>query len=301
MWAFLKKQWSKYKYIYIMLIPVLLYYIVFCYIPMYGVTIAFKNFIPSKGILRSPWVGFQHFKSFFESYYFWRLIKNTLGINIYSLVVGFPAPIILALLLNEVRNAHYKRIVQTVSYLPHFVSIVIISGMILQFTSRNGLINQILSLFGLEKIPFMLRPEWFWTVYVFSGIWQNAGWNSIIYLAALSNIPTEIYEASEIDGANRWRQAIYITIPGISPTIIILLILNIGSLMSVGFEKIILLYNPSIYETADVISSFVYRKGIIEADFSYSAAVGLFNSIINFMLLISSNYMSRKISETSLW
>jgi len=177
-----------------MLIPVLLYYIVFCYIPMYGVTIAFKNFIPSKGILRSPWVGFQHFKSFFESYYFWRLIKNTLCINIYSLVVGFPAPIILALLLNEVRNKHYKRIVQTVSYLPHFVSMVIISGMILQFTSRNGLVNQILSLFGLEKIPFMLRPEWFWTVYVFSGIWQDAGWNSIIYLGNTAGILSILME-----------------------------------------------------------------------------------------------------------
>jgi len=299
--AFLKKQWSKNKYVYIMLIPVLLYYVLFCYVPMYGVTIAFKNFIPLKGILKSPWIGFQHFKSFFESYYFWRLIRNTLAINIYSLVIGFPAPIILALLLNEVRNTHYKRIVQTVSYLPHFVSIVIISGMILQFTSRNGLVNQSLSLFGLEKIPFMLRPEWFRTVFVFSGVWQNAGWNSIIYLAALSNISEEIYEASKIDGANRWRQVIYITIPGISSTIIILLILNIGSLMSVGFEKVILLYNPSIYETADVISSFVYRKGILEANFSYSAAVGLFNSIINFVLLMSSNYMSRKVSETSLW
>jgi ABC-type polysaccharide transport system, permease component len=301
MLEFIKKQWTKNKYVYIMLIPVLLYYIIFCYLPMYGVTIAFKNFIPRKGILGSPFVGLVHFKEFFNSYYFWRLLRNTLGINIYSLLFGFPAPIIFALLLNEVKNNSYKRITQTVTYLPHFISMVVIAGMILQFTSRNGLINDIISMFGFERIPFMIQQKWFWTVYVVSGIWQNVGWDTIIYLAALSGISIDLYEASKIDGASRFKQAIHITLPGISPTIIIILILNLGNLMNVGFEKIILLYNSSIYETSDVISSFVYRKGIVEASYSYSAAVGLFNSAVNFALLLLSNKISGRLSETSLW
>jgi len=301
MFEFLKKQWMKNKYVYIMLIPVLTYYIVFCYIPMYGVSIAFKSFMPQKGIIGSPWIGLQHFATFFDSYYFLRLIKNTLGINIFWMLVGFPAPIILALLLNEIKSATYKRITQTITYLPHFVSIVVIAGIILQFTSRNGLINEIIAMLGFERIAFMIKPEWFWTVFVTSGVWQNVGWDSIIYLAALSGLSVEMYEAAKIDGANRFRQIIHITLPGISPTIIILLILNLGNLMNVGFEKIILLYNPSIYETADVISSFVYRKGILEANYSYSAAIGLFNSAVNFALLVVSNSISRKASETSLW
>ncbi|MEN6314225.1 MAG: ABC transporter permease subunit [Clostridiaceae bacterium] len=299
--SFLGKQWSKHKYVYIMAVPVVLYYLIFYYEPMYGALIAFKNFSPGKGILGSPWAGFKHFEMFFNSYYFERLIKNTLLINVYGVMFAFPAPIILALLLNEVRCNSYKRLVQTVSYLPHFVSLVVIAGMILEFTSKDGLVNDIIAILGMERISFMTKPQWFRTIYIASDIWQGVGWGSIIYLAALTNIDPQLYEASKIDGAGRWKQMLHITLPGLAPTVIILLILRMGSMMSVGYEKIILMYNTSIYETADVISTFVYRKGVLEANFSYSTAVGLFNSVINFMLVVFANFISRKTSETSLW
>jgi len=282
-------------------IPVLAYYIIFHYGPMYGVIIAFKNFTPARGILGSPWVGLQWFKDFFSSYYFGRLLRNTLLINIYSLIFSFPAPIILALLLNELRSQKFKKAVQTISYLPHFISLVVICGMIVNFTARDGIINDIIAFFGGERTTMLLRPELFRSIYVISGIWQSVGWSSIIFLAALSGIDVELYQAAVIDGANRWHQVWHVTLPGILPTIVILLIMRIGSLMSVGYEKIILLYNSSIYETADVISTFVYRKGLLEANYSYSSAVGLFNSVINFLLLIIANWVSRKVNETSLW
>ncbi|NSW89478.1 MAG: sugar ABC transporter permease [Firmicutes bacterium] len=299
--TFIIRQWQKNKYVYIMAVPVLLYYIIFHYWPMYGAIIAFKDFSPSKGILGSPWCGFDHFEMFFTSYYIVRLIRNTLLLSIYNIIFSFPAPIILALMLNEVRNKYYKSLVQTISYLPHFISLVVIIGMVLEFTSREGLINDIIAIFGIERIPFMIDTKWFRSVYIASDIWQSVGWNSIIYLAALSNINPNLYEAANIDGAGRWRQMLNVTLPGIAPTVIILLILRIGNLMSVGYEKIILMYNPTIYETADVISSFVYRKGILEMSYSYSTAIGLFNSIINFLLLILANTVSRNVSETSLW
>lgn len=298
---FLKKQLQKNKYIYLMLVPVLLYYLIFHYYPMYGAMIAFKNFSPAKGILHSAWAGFDHFEMFFGSHYFRRLLVNTLLINVYNIIFTFPAPIILALLLNEVRNKLYKRVVQTVSYLPHFISLVVIVGMVLEFTSRDGLINDIMALIGIDRVSYMIKPEWFRPIYTLSEIWQGVGWGSIIYLASLTGINQELYEASKIDGAGRWRQLLHITLPGIAPTVIILLILRIGSLMSVGYEKIILMYNPTIYETADVISSFVYRKGILEMSYSYSTAIGLFNSVINFTLVILANKISSKTSETSLW
>jgi putative aldouronate transport system permease protein len=297
----LAKDIRKNKFIYLMAVPAILYYVVYHYWPMYGAVIAFKNFNPADGILGSPWVGFKNFKSFFQGVYFFRILKNTLLINVYDLLWGFPAPIILALLMNEIKNNIFKRTVQTVTYLPHFISIMVICGIIIDFTSQNGLVNSIIGFFGGKQSNLLMKPELFRPIFVGTNIWQGVGWGSIIYLAALSGIDSELYEASKIDGANRWKQLIHVTIPGILPTIVILLILRMGQMMNVGFEKVMLLYNPNTYVTADVISTFVYRKGIIEANFSYSTAVGLFNSVINFVLLVVSNKLSRLFSETSLW
>lgn len=289
------------KIVYLMALPMLAFYIIICYYPMYGATIAFRNYSPMKGITQSPWVGLEHFKSFFQSYYFLRVIKNTLMINIYSLIFGFPAPIILALLINEVKSRMFKRTVQTISYLPHFISTIVVCGMMIDFFSTNGVVNDLIAALGGGRSNLLMQPQLFQPLYVASGIWQDAGWSAIIYLAALSAINVELYEAAVIDGASRWKQTLHVTIPGIMPTIIIMLILRMGEMMSVGYEKIILLYNPLTYETADVISSFVYRKGLLEFSYSYSTAVGLFNSLINFILLISANWISRRTNETSLW
>lgn len=284
-----------------MAVPGVLYYIIFHYIPIYGASIAFKNFRPALGILESPWVGFRHFVSFFNSYYFWDILRNTILLNVYELLWGFPAPILLALLLNEIRSTMFKKTIQTVTYLPHFISTVVICGIIVDFTMEKGLINNIIALFGGATTNLLMKPEFFRTIYITTEIWQGVGWGSIIYLAALTSIDPELYNAATVDGASRLRQVIHVTLPGIAPTIVIMLILRLGKMMSVGAEKILLLYNPSIYETADVISTFVYRKGLLEANYSYSAAVGLFNSVINFALLIMANKISRKVNETSLW
>lgn len=298
---FIVKELSRNKYIYLMLVPVVLWYIIFMYLPMYGEIIAFKDFRPARGILGSPWVGFDHFKNFFNDIYFGRIIKNTILISIYDIIWGFPAPIILALLLNELRGKLFKRTVQTLTYLPYFVAMVVVCGIIKDFVSSEGLITQILSVFGFEKSNMLGNPKLFRTIYVSTNIWQGAGWGSIIYLAAISGIDPSLYEAAVIDGAGKWKQALHITLPGISSTMIILLILRLGSIMNVGHEKIILLYNPIIYETADVISSYVYRKGLMEFNYSYSAAVGLFNSFINLIFLLVANQLSRKVSESSLF
>jgi len=290
------------KYLLLLIMPVVLYYIVFHYIPMYGVVIAFKDFSAMKGIMGSPWVGFEHFELFFDSYYFERLLKNTLLLSLSTLFWGFPVPILFALLLNELREGLFKKSVQTLSYLPHFISVVVIVGMIANFTSlQNGVVNHLLVWLGFQPINFLSEPGWFRTIFVSSSIWQGFGWGSIIYLAAISGIDQQQYEAADIDGAGRWRKMWHITLPALTPTIVILLILNAGSLMEVGYEKIILLYNPTTYETADVISTFVYRQGIEQANYSYSAAIGLFNNIINMILLISVNRLSKKLTETSLW
>jgi len=291
----------KNKYIYIMAVPVFLYYLLFHYLPMYGAIIAFKDFSPGLGIFGSEWVGLKNFESFFQGPYFLRVLRNTVVINTYQLLFGFPAPIILALLLNEITHNGFKRVVQTVSYIPHFISIMVVCGLIIDFTSKNGVINDLLSMLGFDRQSMLLNPGLFRPIYVLSGIWQEIGWGSIIYIAALSSIDTALYEAAHVDGANRWNQIVHITLPGIMPTIVILLILRIGSMMNVGFEKIILLYNPINYETADVISSYVYRKGLLEFSYSYSTAVGLFNSLINFTLLISANKISKRLNDTSLW
>ncbi|WP_317890786.1 ABC transporter permease [Paenibacillus arenilitoris] len=299
--SIIKKDLIRNRYIYLMLLPVMAYYAIFHYGPMYGLLIAFKDYGIADGVWRSPWVGFTHFHHFFENPYFWRLIRNTALINIYELLFAFPAPILLALLLNELRRIVFKRVVQTISYLPHFISIVVVAGMLVDFVARDGLINNILGLFGMEPIAFLQEPGWFRSIYVSSGIWQGVGWGSIIYLAAMSTIDPTLYDAARIDGAGRWKQTLHVTIPGIMSTIVILFILNIGSMLSVGSEKIILLYNPLTYETADVISTYVYRKGILGADFGYSAAVGLFNSVISFILLTLANTISKRVSEHRLW
>ncbi|MFC5452716.1 ABC transporter permease [Paenibacillus aestuarii] len=293
----LKRHWA----VYVMALPVIAYYAIFHYGPMYGLQIAFKDFSPAKGIWGSSWVGFKHFESFFNGIYFWRLIKNTILINVYDLLFGFPAAIILALLLNEIRQSAFKRVVQTISYLPHFISIVIVAGMMVDFLSRSGLINQILGSFGVEPIDFLKEEGWFRFLFVSSGIWQGIGWGSIVYLAAMATIDPTLYEAARMDGANRFQQVLHITIPGIMPTIVILFILNMGNMLTVGSEKVLLLYNPLTYETSDVISTYVYRKGVLEASYSFTAAVGLFNSVISFILIVAANSFVKRISENKLW
>lgn len=302
MLANFSKAVYKSRYLYILFIPVLIYYLIFHYWPIYGLVIAFKKFNAFKGMLGSPWVGFQNFTRFFSSVYFGRLIKNTVGMNLYGLAVSFPAPIILALMLNEVRKNCVKRTIQTIVYLPHFLSTVVIAGMIIQFLSpSSGVVNTAIKALGLQPVHFLAEPAWFKTIYVWSGVWQGVGWGSIVYLAALAGIDVQLYEAATVDGATSMQKLWHVTLPGIVPTIIVMFILRMGSMFSVGFEKIILLYNPITYITADVISTYVYRTGILKADFSFSTAVGLFNSVINFILLLSFNKISRKITETSLW
>lgn len=289
------------KYLYLMMIPVLAYYVIFHYTPMYGAIIAFKDYSPMKGVMGSPWVGLQHFNDFFGSYYFWRILKNTVVISSYSLIFEFPAPIILAVLINEVRNQIFKRVVQSITYMPYFISMIVICGMISDFTNADGVINTLLTYLGYDGRAMLQKPDLFRSIYILSEIWQKIGWESIIYIAALMGIDQEQYEAARMDGASRWKQIIHITLPGIMPTIAIMFILRMGNLLNVGFEKIILLYNPVTYETADVISSFVYRKGLLEFGWSYSAAVGIFNSVLNLILLITANYISRKVNNSSLW
>ena len=284
-----------------MLIPVLLFYIIFCYWPMYGAVIAFKDFKPALGILKSPWAGFDYFIEFFESYNFWGLLRNTILISFYSLLFAFPAPILFALLLNEVKNARWKKWIQTITYLPHFISLVIICGLVIQFTSTHGFINRIYAALTGATTSLINDPGAFRAIYIGSGIWQELGFSSILFIAAITGVDPQLYEAARLDGCGRFKQALYITIPCIMPTIVIMLILQIGGLMSVGWEKVFLLYSPLTYDTADVISTFVYRKGIQDMNYSYSTAVGLFNSVINFILIISANAVSRKVGENSLW
>ena len=293
---------SKRPLLYVIMLPVLIYYILFSYKPMYGALIAFTDYTPGKPLL-SNWIGFGNFADFFSARDFKRLLYNTINISISSLIYGFPAPIILALLLNELRVRKFSRVIQTISYMPHFISMVVICGMIIQFTNSKGIITQIMVSLGLLDRPVALlsKSKYFVPVYVISGIWQEVGYGSIIYLAALTGVNMELYEAATIDGANRWQQTLKITLPGILPTIITMLILRMGAIMNVGSEKIILLYNASIYSTSDVISSYVYRKGIQSAQYSFSTAVGLFNSAINCILLVLVNMISRKVTETSLW
>ena len=286
---------------YLMVLPSIVLIFFFCYIPMYGVLMAFENYRPQLGVLGSEWVGLYHFKDFFTSPHSLNVLRNTVVISVYSLLVGFPFPIILALLLNEVRCQAYKRTVQTISYMPYFISNVVICGMLKSFLAYDGLFNQISAVFGMAPKSFLSNPALFPSVIVFSDLWQSIGWNSIIYMAALAGIDPDLYEAAHIDGCGRLRQIWHITLPGIVPTMVTLLILSIGGLLSANSDKILLLYSPLTYETGDVIGTFVYRRGIKGGDFSYSTAVSLFQTVINFLLLIFANWFSNKTTETSLW
>ena len=286
---------------YLMILPGFLLVLVFHYIPLYGLVIAFKDYDITSSFFGGAWVGFKHFVSFFRDPYFIRIFRNTILLNVYGIIFAFPAPIIFALLLNEVTFSSYKRFVQSISYLPYFISTVVIVGIMFRLFSSAGVVNALGAALGLKRQLFFSTPGWFRPLYIGSGIWQGTGYSAIVYLAAIAGVNVELYESAVIDGANRWRQALHITMPSIMPTIKILFILTVGSIMSVGFDKVYLMYNPSIYESADVISTYVYRRGIEGMDFSFSTAVGLFNSVVGFAFLYASNYISRKTSEHSLW
>lgn len=297
LWSSIKKDWQLYSLI---ALPVI-YLIIFKYGPMFGNIIAFRRFVPGGSIIGEEWVGLQYFQMFLNDPTFYKVFANTFILAFLLLVITFPAPIIFALLLNELKNQLFKRFVQTASYLPHFFSVVVVAGMVFEVLALNGPVNSLLSSWGIEKISFMQLPEWFRTIFVGVDLWQTLGWGAILYLAALTGINEELYEAARIDGANRWQQTMHITIPGILPTIVVLLILNIGNFLQIGFEKVLLLYNPLTYETADVISTYVYRVGLESGSFSYGTAIGLFESIIGLVLVLGANYLSKRITDNSLW
>lgn len=296
----IRKDFRRNWVLYLIVLPVIVWYLLFAYKPMYGAFIAFQDYRPAQGFGKN-WVGFKHFIRFFQNPFFGRLLRNTVLISFYNLIFGFPVPIILALLFNEVKSKKFKSITQTFMYLPHFVSLVVVCGMLKQFCMTTGLFNSILGFFGIEASPLLQKPEWYRTIYVASNIWKNFGWDSIIYVAALSGVDTQLYEAARVDGAGKWKQMLHVTLPGITPTVVIMLILKIGSMMSIGYEKTLLLYNETIYETADILSTYVYRVGLMDKQYSYAAATDLFNSGINIFLVIAANKISRKVSQTSLW
>lgn len=289
------------KILLLMTLPGLIWLFIFKYVPMYGVLIAFKKYSLFQGFSKSPWVGLRYFNQFFNDPYFFRLIKNTFLLGFYNLLWSFPAPIILALLLNELKAEKFKKFTQTVTYMPYFISTVIIVGILKSMMASDGVVNQIIQMFGGASIAFFNNPSYFRTMYIASDIWAGVGYGSIIYLAAMTGIDPELYEASKIDGASRLQNIFYITLPSIIPTITVLLIMRIGAVLSVGFEKVFLMYSPAIYSTADVLSTYVYRFGIQESNFSYATAVGLFNSLVSLVLLVSANYFSKKVLKESLW
>ena len=290
------------KGLYLMALPVVLWYLIFSYAPMPGLAIAFQDFNLYKGFTGSEWVGFENFIRFFSSPYCWRLIRNTFVLSIYSIIFSFPTPIIFALMVNELQNRVFKKTVQTISYMPHFISTVVVCGMICDFCRTDGLFNDIRMLFGAsERLSLLSEVDLFRGIFIGSGIWQGMGWSSIIYLATLSSIDPSLYDAAYIDGAGRFQRIWHITLPGIIPVIAVQLIMRLGSVLSVGFEKIILLYNPMTYEKADVISSYIYRYGLQQANYSYGAAVGIFNSVVNIACLVIFNRIVRNLTESSLW
>ena len=296
-----KRIWAA-RYLYLMFLPVFLYYVIFRYGPMLGLSIAFKDYNLFLGFEKSRWVGFKFFEQFFNSIYLWRLVRNTLLINLYDLVFNFPAAIVLALLLNEVQNRRFKKVTQTITYLPYFISSVVIASMVVQFLSpSSGIINNLIAAFGGERQYFMVQPESFRTIYTLMNLWKNIGWNSIIFLAAISGINGELYEACMVDGGGYLRRMWHITLPGIAGTIVVLLIMRLGHVMDAGYETILLLQNNANLETSDVIGTYVYRRGLRGGEYSYATAVGMFQSVIGFALVIFANWLSRRYSETSLW
>ena len=293
-----KREWQ----IYVMLAPMIIWFLVFLYKPMYGLQIAFKDYSIFRGIEASPWVGLEHFNDLFSNSQFLRAIKNTFLISFYSLIFGFPVPILLALMFNEIINAVFKRSAQTIVYLPHFISTVIIAGIVITaFSPSAGIVNTVLSWFGLDSVYFLTKAEWFRPIFIGSGIWQEAGFSSIIFLAAIAGVNPSLYESAVVDGASRWQMMWKITLPSILPTIIIMLIIRIGNLMEVGFELIILLYQPATYETADVINTYIYRQGLQSGQYDLAAAAGFFNAVVAFVLVMAANSISKRFSRTSLW
>ena len=294
------------RYLILLITPGVLYLILFRYLPMFGIIIAFENYNPFLGFLHSQWVGFKHFITFFNGVYIWVIIRNTLVLNFYVLVLIFPIPVIFALLLNEIRNYAYKRIVQTVSYLPHFVSVVVVVGMFMSFLSPStGIVTKIMGMFEIKPVYFMVKPEWFRPIYTLITVWQTTGWNAIIFFAALAGIDQEQYEAAFIDGANRYQMMVHITLPGIMPAVVIMFILNLGKVMDVGFEMVYLMQNPLNLQTSEVINTFVYKRGILGnlgyPDPSFATAVNLFQSVIGFFMVIGANKISNKLSNTGIW
>lgn len=288
--------------IYVLLAPTIIWFIVFLYRPMYGLQIAFKDYSVFRGIDGSPWIGFEHFHTLFGSDQFVRALKNTVIISLLTLLFGFPMPILLALMFNEVLNQTYKKTVQTVVYLPHFISTVIISGIVITaFSPSSGVVNTVLDWLGFDKIYFLTKPEWFRPIFIGSGIWQEAGFSSIVFLAAIAGVNPSLYESAVVDGASRWQMMWKITIPSIMPTIIIMLIIRIGNLLEVGFELIILLFQPATYQTADVVNTYIYRQGLQVGQYDLAAAAGLFNAVVAFVLVMTANTISKRYSRTSLW
>ena len=293
----------KNKVLYLFILPAFLYFLIFAYVPMYGVQIAFKDFIATKGFLDSPWATpiFKHFITFFSSVNFWEILRNTLGLSLYYLLASFPAPIILALMINEVKNTKFKKAVQNITYMPYFISTVVLVGMIDLFFARSGLVNNILALFGHEPVMFLMQDSLFNDLYVWSGVWQTTGYGAVIYIAALAGVSPDLHEAAVIDGATRFQRIIHINLPAIMPTIVIMLIMSVGGIMNLSFEKVLLMQTDSNLMVSEVISTYVYKLGIQRAQYSLSTAVGLFNNVINLILLVTVNKISAKISETSLW
>ncbi len=289
------------KWLYLMFLPVFIWYLLFAYLPMGGMVIAFQKFDIVKGISKSTWVGWQYFKILFEDPYFFRLFKNTLLINVFGLLFGFPLPIILAIAFHEIRRKKFKKITQTISYLPYFISSVVVMSMVIQFVSNSGLINVALNKLGMESIQFLQLPQYFRTIFISTGIWQGTGFGAIIYMAALAGISSEQYEAATVDGAGKFQKMLYITLPGLAPTIVVMLLINLGSILNVGHERIILLYNPAIYETADVFNTYIYREGILNRRYSYAQAMTLFQNAVGFVLVFTANKITRKLDGTTLW
>lgn len=303
-WVRFRRALIRDRWLYLIMILPCLYYLLFHYYPMYGVTLAFKQYKPKLGIIGSPWAsqhGMKYILQVVQDPYFWTVFRNTIVLNVVNLAITFPAPIILALLLNEVASNRYKRVVQTVTYLPHFLSTVVVVGMMNSMFSSSGIVNELLGKIGLGPFAFLNDAQYFRPMYIGSNIWQNIGWDSIIFLAALSGLDQALYEAARIDGAGRWKQTIHITIPGILPTIVIMLILAMGKIMNVSYQKILLMMTGSNQSVSDVISTYVYRRGITKADFSYATAVGLFQSLVSLVFVTATNWISRKTTETSLW
>ena len=297
----LKKALSQWQ-LYALLLPTLVYFILFRYVPMYGVQLAFKDFMPNLGITGSPWVGFKHFIRFFNSYQFEVLIKNTLALSLFQLAVGFPLPIILAISINSLRSKKMKKVVQTVTYAPYFISTIVLVGMINIFFSLNGgLVNSIIQSLGGQPIHFLGKQEWFRPLYVFSGVWQNMGWNTMIYIAALSGVNPDLHEAAKIDGADKFQRVLHVDLPQIVPTIVTLLILNVGRIMSVGFEKVYAMQNSMNLAVSETISTYVYKVGLLDGQYGFSAAVDIFNAIINLILLLIVNRSAKKMGGSSLW